>query len=720
MEQVSQMQLRDYVRALAKRWLFIVLFTLTVTLAGGVYSLTAPSKFQASARVLLRSEMPGMMVVMPGTERQGGFGTSGLSLETYARMLTSSENAKHVSQELAARTSGQRIVVDPAEIVRNVSATTEPPDVIRVDAVAPTDAEAQAYANQSADSFIRLVGDFQRGQETAAREFVAEQLGITDQQVNKLVVNLADLRSRANLSIAAPPSKGQGETVEYMNLLQRYTDQLNQTNGSLAATQAKLGDVSSQLARHRPFAIQRHPMDNPLAGELARQLLAYRTALADLQARYTPEHPAIQDLKDRIALVEKQLAKLPPVVNSTNAVADATYDSLIQMQSQLKQQLVEQQAQRAMLSGAVTRIAVQTKNAQAVAQAAEQLQAQLEMLRGVQERLTRELQIHRMNEAIKSESAAEVFDRAVMATPKTPRLSKMLIFSMVMGLAVSCALALLFELLDDTIRDPDDVKRYSNLTYLGMVPRMERLEDNLVVVGAPKSPYAEAYRSIRTQINFRLWERPGRTLLFTSALAGEGKTLTACNVAAAYAQSGQKVLLIDADLRRPSAHKLLGIDNSRGLSNVIVGEATIDEAMVESRVPNLMVMPSGPLPPNPAELLESDAAKKVFEQLKERADIVIIDSPPCLVITDASILSAASDHTLLVLQSGQLNARELRQAEEVLGATRSDVLGVIVNRVPITRGGYYYYYYYYYYYGYGGAKQQPNHETPPDEPTTEA
>jgi uncharacterized protein involved in exopolysaccharide biosynthesis len=174
MEQVSQMQLRDYVRALAKRWLFIVLFTLTVTLAGGVYSLTAPSKFAASARVLLRSEMPGMMVVMPGTERQGNsFGTSGLSLETYARMLTSSENAKHVSARLAARTSGQRIVVDPAEIVRDISATTEPPDVIRVDAVAPSEAESIAYANESADSFIGIAGDFQRGQETTRGHYPA-------------------------------------------------------------------------------------------------------------------------------------------------------------------------------------------------------------------------------------------------------------------------------------------------------------------------------------------------------------------------------------------------------------------------------------------------------------------------------------------------------------------------------------------------------------------
>jgi capsular exopolysaccharide synthesis family protein len=717
MEQVSQMQLRDYVRALAKRWLFIVLFTLTVALAGGVYSLTAPSKFEASARVLLRNELPGMMVVMTGAEQRGGFGPSGLSLETYAKLLTSSENAKRVSQRLAARTSGQRIVVDPAEIVRDITAITEPPDVIRVDATAPTESESMAYANESADSFIVLVGDFQRAQETAARQFVDEQLTKTNEEVDRLVVALGDLRQRANMTVTVEPSRQQGETSQYVNLLQRYTDDLYRMDASVGATEARLRDANAQLAKRRPYSVSRHPADNPLAGELSRQLLAYQTALADVQSRYTPDHPAVQDLKGRITLIEKQLAKLPPVVSATNAVPDPTYDNLTRLQSDLQQQIADQRAQRGTMSAALTKVAAQTKTAQQVAQAAEQLQARLEMLRGVQERLVRELQVHKMNEAIKSEVAA-VLDRSVMATPKTPRLSKMLIFSMVMGLAVSCALALLFELLDDTIRDPDDVKRYTDLAYLGMVPRMERLEDTLVVVAAPKSPYAEAYRSIRTQINFRLWERPGRAMLFTSALAGEGKTLTVCNVAAAYAQAGQKVLLVDADLRRPSAHKVLGIDNSRGLSNVIVGEATIDEAVVETRVPGLVVIPSGPLPPNPAELLESDAAKKVFEELKTRADIVLFDSPPCLVIPDASIIASSVDHALLVIQSGQLNARELRQAKEVLEATRSDILGVIVNRVPITRGGYYYYYYYYYYYGYGGARQQQ--QPPPEQPSAEA
>lgn len=717
MEQVSQMQLRDYVRALAKRWLFIVLFTITVTLAGGVYSLTAPSKYQASARVLLRSQTPGMMVVMPGSERSDSFGSSGLSLETYAKLLTSSKTAQQVAQSLASQTSGRRIVVSAAELVRSISAATEPPDVIRIDAVAPTDQEAEAFANATADCFTTVAGNYQRAQETAAGDFVAEQLKSTNAQVKQLEQQLADLRSRANLSIAVLPSQGQGETVQYMNLLQRYTDQLNQTSAQVAATQAKLADVTSQLARRKPFVVQKHEVDNPLADQLSKQLVSYQAALADLQSRYTPDHPAIKDLKDRIAIIQAQMKKIPPVVQATDAVQDAQYNALVKQQSDLRQSLADEEAQRTMLSSQVGKMAVQTRSAEAVAQAAEEVNAQIEMLRGMQAQLTRELQIHKMNEAIKSE-VATVFDPAVTASSKTPRLSKMLIFSMVMGLAVSCALALLFELLDDTIRDPDDVKRYSQLTYLGMVPRMERLEDNLVVVGAPKSPYAEAYRSIRTQVNFRLWDRPGRSLLFTSALAGEGKTLTACNVAAAYAQAGQKVLLVDADLRRPSAHKVLGVDNSRGLSNVIVGEAGIDETILDTRVPGLRVMPSGPLPPNPAELLESDSAKKVFDQLKHKADVVIFDSPPCLVITDASILAASTDHTLLVLQSGQLNARELRQAEEVLGATRSDVLGVIVNRVPITRGGYYYYYYYYYYYGYGGSRQQ--HTPPPDQPSAEA
>jgi capsular exopolysaccharide synthesis family protein len=320
-------------------------------------------------------------------------------------------------------------------------------------------------------------------------------------------------------------------------------------------------------------------------------------------------------------------------------------------------------------------------------------------LRGLQKQLAGDLQVHKMNEAMKSEGAM-VLDRAVSVRCKTPRLSKALIFSFVLGLTISSVLAIFFELLDDTIHDPDDLQRRTDLVYLGMVPRIEQAENPLVVVASPKSPYAEAYRGIRSQVNFRLWDKPGKVLLVTSALASEGKTTTAANLAAAYAQAGQSALLIDTDLRRPNSHRLFGVDNSRGFTNVVVGEAKLSEVVVETEVPGLHIIPSGPLPPNPATLLETDRAREAIEQARDMADIIILDSPPCLITTDATVIAGYADHVIMVIQAGQVNARELQRARQMLEAGRAPILGVVLNRVSLSRGGYYYYYYYYYY-GYG-------------------
>ncbi len=700
METAAQLEPRDYLRALIKRWVLMVLFTLTVTLAGGVYSLTVPTQYSATARVLMRPQVPGISVVVKGERR--GIGGSQLSLSTYAKLLTSSENAKRVAQQLAARTSGQRIIADPAEVVEALRARTEPPDVIAVQADAPTPEQAMAFANEAADSFVVVVGDFQRAYETAARQFVENQLERTTEEVTKVTAQLEKLREAYSVSTAMGPVGAEGAS-QYVNLLQRYTDELKQVQSEVSAASANLQRARQQLASSKPYRVDKHPIENPLRESLSKQLLSYQAALADMLARYTPDHPAVLDLKDRVKELEAQIAQLPLTVETTSAAVDKGHAELVDEVKDLQRNLVQLQAKEGSLQATVGELMTEAKSAARLDQRTEELGARLSLLRDMQKQLAADLQVHQMNEAIKAEGAV-VLDRAVSAQSKTPRLSKALIFSFVLGLAASCALAIFFELIDDTIHDPDDIRRYTDMTYLGMVPRLEQTESPLVVVASPKSPYAEAYRGIRSQINFRLWEKPGKVLLITSALAGEGKTMTVGNLGAAYAQAGQSVLLLDTDMRRPALHHLFDLDNSRGLTNVVVGEAKLTDVICETAVTGLRVVPSGPLPPNPARLLESERAREAIEQAREMADIVLLDSPPCLVITDAAVLSGHSDHVVMVVQAGQLNARELERARQMLEAGRSPILGIVLNRVPLSRGGYYYYYYYYYY-GYGQELQ---------------
>ncbi|MBC7289440.1 MAG: hypothetical protein H5T86_15635, partial [Armatimonadetes bacterium] len=496
-----QMELRDYVRAILKRWVFVVLFTLTVTLAGGVYSLTVPAKFVAKARVIIRKPQASTLSLVAGAQAEEQ--QRGLSLNTYAKLLTSSENAKRVAQRLAARTSGQRIIIDPAEVVEALQAFPEEPDVIRVEASAPTPERAIAIANEAADSFVVLVGDFQRAEETAARQFLEDQLARTDSDISRLESEASRLRKQVGSAVVQIPAQAGQAGVQYVSLLQRYADQLAQTESEISALRSEIATVRGRLAGLKPYLAAREPVPNPTRAAVAQQLASYESALAEMLARYTPDHPAVVDLKERIAELRRQLEQIPATVEQVTVKEDTEYHQLRSRLAQLEAELSAAQGRRAQLNQFVAQLKSQAEKEAGLRLQTEAVQAQLSVLRQVKERLIADIQVRRMNEAIKGEWAA-VLDRAVRAEAATPRLSRALLFACVLGLAVACALAIFFELVDDTIRDPDDLRRHTKLAYLGMVPRMEGLESPLVVLNAPKSPYAEAYRSIRAQINFRL------------------------------------------------------------------------------------------------------------------------------------------------------------------------------------------------------------------------
>lgn len=212
----------------------------------------------------------------------------------------------------------------------------------------------------------------------------------------------------------------------------------------------------------------------------------------------------------------------------------------------------------------------------------------------------------------------------------------------------------------------------------------------------PKSPAAEAFRTLRTNLQFAGLDRPLRTLLITSAGPGEGKTTISANLAVAVAQSGSKVILMGADLRKPSVHETLHISNAVGVTSVLTGHVTWEEALQPTDVPGLYLLPAGPIPPNPAELLASKRMNELIDQLKEASDLLIIDAPPVIAVTDAGVLSRLVDGTLLVVSAG-ITPREIaKAAKEQLQQVGARLLGIVVNRLN-EESGYYYYYYRRYY-----------------------
>ena len=218
-------------------------------------------------------------------------------------------------------------------------------------------------------------------------------------------------------------------------------------------------------------------------------------------------------------------------------------------------------------------------------------------------------------------------------------------------------------------------------------------ERKLIVHEQPKSPTAEAYRTLRTNLQFAKVDGELKTIMFTSAGPGEGKSTTIANTAVALAQSGKKVILLDGDLRKPVLHKIFGKQN-HGLTNILVENLNITDQIQETGIENLRLLTSGPIPPNPSELMGSRKMSELLEVLKKEADIVLIDSPPVVAVTDASVLASQVDGVVAVLDSGTVRPEMAQRAKELITNANGTILGVILNRAEIDDDHAYYYYYY--------------------------
>ncbi len=302
--------------------------------------------------------------------------------------------------------------------------------------------------------------------------------------------------------------------------------------------------------------------------------------------------------------------------------------------------------------------------------------------------------------------------------PVRPRVSVIVSMGTVLGLLVGLAAAILREQFDTSLKTPADIEGALGVTFLGLLPELRDPEEGgpgkrrrrragptpqrkfpveLVVHEHPMSGIAEAARSIRTNLLFMNPDHPYRKLLVSSAGPGEGKTTVACSIAIALAQGGQRVCIVDCDLRRPRLHRVFDRRGDAGLTNLLVGEATIDDVAKPTGIDNLWSIPSGPTPPNPADMLSSERFRMFMSELATRFDRVIVDSPPLVAVTDAAILSTLVDGTVFVVRAFQTSRHLSAQGLRSLHDVEAPVVGAVLNAVNLNKHEYDYYYHYYYY-----------------------
>lgn len=298
----------------------------------------------------------------------------------------------------------------------------------------------------------------------------------------------------------------------------------------------------------------------------------------------------------------------------------------------------------------------------------------------------------------RSPNYLSVLDPAqVPQQPFSPNIPLNVALAALVGLILSLATAFLFEYLDDTIKTADDVEREVRVSPVGAIaPIPTSKGSRLITVTEPRSLVAEAYRVLRTNIQFSGVDKPVKRILVTSGSPAEGKSVTAANLAVVMAQAGFKTILLDCDLRRPSQHKIFEIPNNFGLTNSVLVQGSPEGFILPTKVDNLRIMTTGALPPNPSEILGSARMGTLLNRLDGEYDMVILDSPPLFPVTDAAVLTRLTDGVLLVVNAGKTRAELARKAKAVIENAGGRVLGVVINRVNTRSGGYQYHYRGYY------------------------
>ena len=291
-----------------------------------------------------------------------------------------------------------------------------------------------------------------------------------------------------------------------------------------------------------------------------------------------------------------------------------------------------------------------------------------------------------------------VVDRAQLpGGPISPNVRGDMTFAFVAGLVLAIGLAFGFEYLDNRIKTPQELKATLPVPFLGMVPSLAHDKraglNPLLSNGVPQN-FSEAFKTVRTNVLFSSADEGMRSLVITSAGPGEGKSLVASNLAIAMAQAGQRVLLIDADMRRPRVHEIFGGDQEPGLSNVLSGNAKTSEAVHKSTVTGLWLMNAGHIPPNPAELLASRRYTELIASLRTHFDWVLLDTPPVMVVTDSSIVANQASGVVFVVGADNTSRQAARSAIEQLDAASAHVVGSVLNKVDLVRNPYYYSAYY--------------------------
>ena len=688
-ESSSEMGLREYLQVIQRRrWIVIEVFAIVVVVVVLGSLLTQPV-YRATAALLVESGTPqsGRYDELPiiGT----ALSVSRIrTLETHRRLLIGRPIIEAVMQEvnlqLTVKAFRKQVSV---EAVRDT-------DIIEIHVDNPKPELAAKVANSIATNYISQNQEYSRESAQSAGSFLEKQLekikqdlSAAEQQVEeyKLATGITDLDKEAE------------QQIEVLGTL---TEELARAQAEAQASEARRKAAEQKLSQQDQYRLQGSTQErNRVVEELEIELAKLEEKRAGLLEEYAPQSRQVQTVDAEIQSIKQQLSQqLETVLASTTEEANPVHDRL----------LIDAANSRAGELAAHKRVT-------ALAQAIRKAEAQLGVMPSKEKELGRLIRAQkvgdkiytlllekyheiRVAEAMKLSRARLVEPAVTPPFPIRPRTKLNIALACVFGLIVGLLLAALVEYLDDTIKNPEEIDDLLGTAVLGTVPRFSEDDPMLVTEAAPKSALTEAFQTIHANLNFASVDQAVNSMVITSAGPGEGKTFVVANLALTMARQGKQVIAVDSDLRRPTLHKRFGIDNAKGLTTVLASDRSVEEVLVATETEGLRILPSGPIPPNPVELLASDKMMELCQTLANEADLILYDTPPIVMVSDAPTLASQSDGVLLVIEQGGVSRRLVTEVQDILTRAHTRTIGVVLNKVTRQAGHYYYSYYYSYYY----------------------
>lgn len=731
-EREEQIDLRDYLRVIQKRkWTVITVFAVMV-ITVIIHAFTATPIYEATTRLIIEKENPNVVSI----QEVMAIDASGTDYyQTQYKIIESRRLARKVIKQLHLDKSEEFFPKPKDDFISNLKRSITDTITLIKDSivsllkrdsdVAAKNLEEYEEDNALVSSFIgRIEVKPIRNSRLVDISFQAKDPVLATKIVNTLANAYINLNLETKLKAAKDAvkwlynrieeerkkvEKAEQALLQYKEKYNIITDFSSDTEKitaqKLAQLNAQVVDAESKRVEaetryNQAIFLQGTPdmldsIPEVLNNELIRQIKTMEVELynrmSELSKKYGSKHPQMVAIESELKTLQKRKAQeINRVVNSLRN----EYRVALAKENSLKAALAKQKKESLDLNQKAIEYGVLKREAESAKQMYDLL-----IKRFKETSLTEDMKTGNIR----------VMDKAeVPRFPVKPRKKLNILLAMIVGLFMGVGLAFFFEYLDNTIKVPEEVKQYLKIPYLGPVPIIVtdtdknphgRQPPELVTLHSPKSIASEAYRGIRTSILFSSAESEPRVILVSSAGPEEGKTISTANLAITMAQSGSKVIVIDCDLRRPRIHKLFDIPRDQGLTNLLVGNMEIKEAIFDTRIPNLDIIPCGPIPPNPSEILGSSRMEKLIEVLKKSYKRIIIDSPPITAVTDAMVLAKSVDGVVLVIHANDTAREIVKNGLSQLQGVGARVLGAILNGVDMARDSYYYYQYYYYYYG---------------------